>query len=411
MNLAAIRESRAAKIKEARALVDAAQAQNRQLSEQETKAFDDIKAIITGLDSQEARAQFMDDAERRTMGTPVGDKQAESLERQVNVVEVIRAGMEGRALSGAAAEYQAETERRTGRKAQGVFVPLRALENRAVNTTASAGQIVGTEHRPQDYIEPFRNSLLARKLGVRVLSGLMGNVSVPKYGTGNTTGWVAENTALPTGGMTFGNVTLAPKHAGGITEMSRQLIMQSSPDVEALIRADLSALLAQAIDAAIIKGGGTNEPVGILSTVGIQTASLSTLSWATICAMVEKLDLSNVDAATSNWLVSAKSKTRLASQVTTTGAPGMLMEGGKIANIPAYMTNQLANKTSILGRVLLGDFSQVLLGIWSEIDILVNPFDSVAYARGGVLVRAMSTVDIGIRHPEAFVVADDLTIV
>ena len=89
----------------------------------------------------------------------------------------------------------------------------------------------------------------------------------------------------------------------------------------------------------------------------------------------------------------------------------MLMEGGKIANINAYSTNQLANKTSILGRVLLGDFSQVLLGIWSEVDLLVNPFDSVAYARGGVLVRAMSTVDIAVRHPEAFVLSEDLTIV
>ena len=409
-SLAAIRETRAAKVKEARALVDTAQAQSRQLTEQEVKAFDDIKTIITGLDSQEARAQFMEDTERRSMGTPVGDKHAESLERQVNVLDVIRAGMEGRSLSGAAAEYQLETERRTGRKAQGVFVPMRALENRAVNTTGTAGQIAMSENRPQDYIEPFRNSLLARKLGVRVLSGLTGNVTIPKFGTGNTTGWVAENTALPSGGMTFSNVTLAPKHAGGITEMSRQLIQQSSPDVEALIRGDLSALLAAAIDSAIIKGGGANEPVGILSTVGIQTASLSTLSWPAICAMVEKLDLSNVDAATANWLVSAKSKTALSSKQTTTAANAMLMEGGKIANIPAYMTNQLANKSAILGRVLLGDFSQVLLGIWSEIDILVNPFDSVAYARGGVLVRAMSTVDIGIRHPEAFVLAEDLTI-
>lgn len=411
MNVAAIRESKTAAIVNMRKLLATAEGEKRSLNPAEQSSFDAIKVQVQDLEGQEGRATFMEDAERRAMGTPVGDKHAESLERQVNVVEVIRAGMEGRSLSGAAAEYQAETERRTGRKAQGVFVPMRALENRAVNTTATAGQIVGTDYRPQDYIEPFRNSLLARKLGVRVLSGLTGNVSIPKFGTGNTTGWVAENTALPTGGMTFSNVTLAPKHAGGITEMSRQLIQQSSPDVEALIRADLSALLAQAIDAAIIKGGGTNEPLGILSTAGIQSANLGTLSWPAVCAMVEKLELANVDATAANWLVSAKSKTALSSKQTTTAANAMLMEGGKIANIPAYSTNQLANKSGILGRVLLGDFSQVLLGIWSEIDLLVNPFDSVAYARGGVLVRAMSTVDIGIRHPEAFVLAEDLTIV
>jgi hypothetical protein len=60
--------------------------------------------------------------------------------------------------------------------------------------------------------------------------------------------------------------------------------------------------------------------------------------------------------------------------------------------------------------LILGDFSQVMLGVWSELDVLVNPFDSMAYARGGVLVRAMATCDIAVRHPEAFVVADDVTL-
>ena len=411
MTLAEIREARAAKIIEMRAILAKAEAEKRSLTPAEQTAFDGTKASVTDLEAQEARAQFLEDAERRSLGQSVGDRQAESLERQVNVVEVIRAGMEGRALTGAAAEYQAETERRTGRKAQGVFVPMRALESRSVNTTGTASQIVPTEHRPQDFIEPFRNSLLARRLGVRVLSGLTGNVSIPKYGSGNTTGWVAENAALPGGGMAFDSVTLSPKHAGGITEMSRQLIQQSSPDVEKLIRDDLSYLLAQAIDGAIIKGGGTNEPKGIMSTTGVQAGSLSGYDWPAICGMVEKLELANVDATSANWLVSVKSKTMLSSKQTTTAANAMLMENGKIAGINAYATNQLPNKSSILGRVLLGDFSQVLLGIWSEIDILVNPFDSTAYARGGVLVRAMSTCDIALRHPEAFVLAEDLTIV
>lgn len=60
--------------------------------------------------------------------------------------------------------------------------------------------------------------------------------------------------------------------------------------------------------------------------------------------------------------------------------------------------------------MIAGDWSQAMLGIWSEIDILVNPFAETAYNRGGVLVRAMSTVDVAVRHPEAFVVADDVAI-
>ena len=408
MTIAAIRESRTAKVTDMRRLLTTAETEKRSLNTAEQTAFDKIKTEVQDLEGQEGRAQFMEDAERRAVGSPVvGHKHTASLERQVNVVDVIRAGMEGRALSGAAAEYSQETERRTGRKAQGVFVPMSALEQR-VTTTTTASQIAMSENRPDQYIEPFRNSLLARKLGVRVLTGLTGNITVPKYGTGLTVGWVAENSALSTSDMTFSNVTLAPKHAGGISEMSRQLIQQSSPDIEQLIRDDLAAMLAKAIDSALIMGGGVNEPTGVLATAGIQTANLATLSWPNIVAMLQKLEL--VNAIPNAWLMGVKPKAKLMSMLDSNGLPSKFLDNGVMANIPAYSTNQVADITALLGKVILGDWSQVMLGVWSEVDILVNPFDSVAYARGGVLIRAMSTVGIAVRHPQAFVVAEDVAI-
>ena len=410
-HIAQVRETRAAKVAEMRQMLNAAQSEKRSLNPQEQSAFDTLKATITDLEGQESRATFLEDAERRAMGTPVADKSLNDLHRSVNVLDVIRAQMEGRALSGAALESHQESERRTGRKAQGVFVPLAALESRAVNTTATAPELIATNHRADQYIEPFRNSLLARRLGVRVLSGLTGNVSIPKYATGNSAGWVAENAAITeSSAMTFDSVTLTPKHAGGMSQMSRQLIQQGSPDIEQLVRGDLSFLLAQAIDSALIAGGGTNEPTGVLSTVGIQTASLSTLSWANLVAMASKLDL--VNATPNAWLLGATPKAKLMALVDTTGLPVKFLDNGRMMNLPAYATNQLANKDASpdTGRIILGDWSQVMLGIWSEIDILVNPFAETAYSKGNVLVRAMSTVDIAVRHPEAFVVADDLAL-
>ena len=409
MNLHSIRESRAAKVAEARALVAHAEAEKRALNQPEQAKFDALKGEITALEADEGRAAFLAECQRRQSGEPVVDKSFGTLQRQVNVVDVIRAQMDGRALSGAAAEYTVETERRTGRKAQGAFVPMAALEQR-VTTAASAGELVPTDHRADQYIDPFRNALLARRLGVRVLSGLSGNLSIPKHGTGTTTGWVADNAALTPSDMTFDSVTLAPKHAGGLCEMSRQLIQQSSPDIEQLVRGDLAAMLAQAIDSALIKGGGTNEPVGVLSTVGIQTASLSVLTWPLILFMLQKLDLVNASAA--NIVASTKVKAMLAGTLKSSGIAGYLLEGGRMADLPVYFSNQVPEKTGTpnTGRLIAGDWSQVMLGIWSEVDILVNPFAETAYSKGNVLVRAMSTVDIALRHPEAFVVADDLAL-
>lgn len=396
MQLAAIRESRAAKVAEARALLE-----TENLSAEGKTKFDALKAEITSLEADEARAQFMADMERRSVGEPV-DKSMTALESRVQLLDVLRAQMEGRALTGAAAEYHAEAERRTGRKAQGAFVPMGTVEKR-VNTTTSASDIVPTTHRPDLYISALREKLVARTLGARVLVGLSGSLDIPKYGTGLTTGWVAENSAVPDGNMTFASVGLAPKHVGGKTEMSRQLLQQSSPDIEQLVRDDLSFLIAKQIDAAIIAGtGAANDPLGVLSLAGIQSGTLATLTWPAVLAFAQKLEDEEIYGGT--WLTTAAVKNKLAATLKEAGLPGYLLEGGKMAD-----RSLVTSKAMPANTVVLGDFSQVLLGVWSELDLLVNPFAEPAYSRGGVQVRAMATVGTACRYDEAFVVADDVT--
>jgi HK97 family phage major capsid protein len=414
MNLSAIREQRATKVADMRNLLAAADAGKRALTADEQTAFDALKAGVTDLEGQEARAQFLADAERRMQGQPVDGEHRDraSLEGRVSLLRMLQAATEQRGLTGAEAEFHAEAERRTGRKAQGFFLPMATLETR-VNTTTSGNDLVPTDHRGDQFIGPLRNSLLARRLGVRVLSGLSGNVSIPKQASATSVGWVAESGALSDTGITTDPVTMTPKHAGGVTEMSRQLIMQSSPDIEQLLRDDLAYQLAKAIDSALIVGGGSNEPTGVLSTAGIGTANLATLSWANVLGMVKTLEEANTLSASTAWLGAPAAKKKLASTLKESGIAGYLLEGGRMAELPAYFTNQVPLNTTPNPdtlRLILGDWAQVLLGIWSEVDILVNPFDSTAYARGGVLVRAMSTVDIAVRHPTAFVHAADIAL-
>ena len=411
MTIAAIREKRAAKVGEMRTMIQKAEQEKRSLSADETARFDALKGEVTSLEADEQRAAFMADVERRQSGDPVGDKPAAQLEQRVSLLRVLQAAMEGRSLTGAEAEYAAETERRTGRKAQGVFVPMSLFEKRAASTTSTVGELIGTDHRADLYINPLRDALLARRLGVRVLSGLRGNVAIPKYGTGLATGWVAENAAVPESNLDTDSITLSPKHAGGLTELSRQLIQQASPDVEQLVRSDFAFMLAKAIDSALIKGGGANEPKGVMSTAGIQTANLATLTWANVSAMIGKLESVNANVASSAWLVAPAAAGALRTTLKSASAgANYLLEGGRLGELPVYVTNQVPNTGGATPKnvAILGDWSEVILGIWSEVDILVNPYAETPYKKGNVLVRAMSTVDIGVRHPEAFVVASDL---
>lgn len=410
MKLHQLREQRSQTVANMKTLVDAAAAAGLDLTADESKQFDTLKAEERSLSEKIERAETLADAERRSGATPIVTSVRDDFDKlagRVSVMNVMRAQMEGRSLDGIEAEYSREAERRSGRKAEGAFIPMAALETR-VNTTTSAAELVGTDHRADQYIGPLRNALLARRLGVRVLTGLRGNVSIPKHGTGLTTGWVGENTAVSDGNMTFDEVTLTPKHVGGKTEMSRQLIQQSAPAIEQLVREDLAFLIAQQIDSALIQGGGANEPSGIMSLIGgggVQSGSLATLDWDAVLTMLEQIELENASA--SNWLTNPTGKKTFASALKTSGLPGYLLEGGRVADLPLFSTNQIV--TDSTGTpVILGDWSQVLLGVWSEIDILVNAWADPAYSRGGVLVRAMATCDIALRHPQAFVVATDL---
>ena len=401
MKLSALREQRAAKVEAMKALVDAAGKETRNLSADESKQFDTLKGEERAVSKQIERAEYLADTERRSHAVTVSDNATgdyDKLAAGVSVVKVIRAQMEGRSLDGLEREYAQEAERRSGRKAEGVFIPMQALEQRA-NDTTSASELVGTQHRPADYIGALRNKLLARKLGVRVLTGLQGNVSIPKSGSGMSLGWVTEGGAVPESNMAFDSVTMTPKHTGGKTEMSRQLIQQSSPGIEQLVRDDLTFLIAQQIDNAILNGSGlAGEPQGILQNAGIQSALMPT-TWAEVLELSEKLELANLEGT--RFLSAPGVRTTLASTEKVTGSgSGFLADAGMIDGKPYESTNQMPADT-----LLYGDFSQVMLGIWSEIDILVNPYAEPAYSRGGIQVRAMATCDVALRHAAAFVKA------
>jgi HK97 family phage major capsid protein len=400
MQLHEIREARAAKVSEARSLVSGDTA----LTPEQKTRFDKLKAEITSLEADEQRAVFVEDMERRAVSGQTADRSQAALKNEVSLLEAIRCQLEGRAATGAVAEYSAEVEKRTGNK--GVFVPLSAFESRAAQTTTTAAGIVPNDFRPDLFVGPLRNSLVMRTLGARVLTGLVGNVVIPRQKTSHVAQWIAEGESLTETGMTFDNITLQPRHVGALTELSRQLIQQSSPQIEQIVRDDMSAVIAEAFDTAMLTGDGIKQPLGILATTGIQTANLATLDWASLMLMLQKLGISNVNP--NAWLTSPAVATKLRTALkSATAGSGYLMENGTAAGLPVAVTNAMPLKLT-KGQVLLGDFSELFVGVWDSVQILVNPYESAAYARGGVKVRAMLTADAAVRRPEAFVLASDV---
>lgn len=406
MKLNDLREARALKVTEARALLDG----NKELTADQQKQFDALKAEITRLEADEQRAQFVEDMERRAV--PVDTKQRE-FETGVNVLDAIRAQVENRSATGALAEFQQEAKRQgIEPKKGGLLVPASIFEKRTTQTTTTADKIVPDDYRASEMIGLLRNSLIVRSLGARVLSGLRGDVVIPKQTAASTAYWLNEGDSLTESNPTFDTISLSPKHVGALSSLSRQLIQQSNPAIEQLVRDDFVQVVSAAVDKALIHGtAAAKQPVGILGTTGVQTGSLSTLSWANLLGLIEKLALVNITPNAA--LIHPKVATKLASTLkdATVGAE-YLLTGGRVAGVSAYSTNQLDAKTGTpdKGRLILGDFTQLVIGEWGATEILANPYAATYYEAGAVQLRILHTMDAAVRHAKAFVIVEDIGI-
>ncbi|TCU18800.1 phage major capsid protein [Rhizobium sullae] len=367
------------------------------------EAFTAAETELRTIDSKLERARKIDAADRAEPGKPInGDMKLDNeIRSKFRVTRAIAAAAGLGVDAGFEREIQAELSKRAGRPAEGIFIPTEIFETRVL-TTSTGGELVPTDHRPDQYISALTASSVVRGLGARVLSGLTGNLSIPRETGSPATGWVAENAALSSSDADFDAVTLSPKHAGALSEFSRNMLLQASPDVEALLRQMLARNIGLTIDKAAILGGGANEPKGVLSTVGIQTQAYATSLFVTNAEAIAKADIANVATARRSFLTTNTVKKIVSLAIDGEGRPFGIPT--VFHNEPVTFSNQVPTTLNTDEHGLIyGDWSELLIGIWSEIDILVNPFESTAYSKGNVSIRAMATVDCAVRHPKAFV--------
>lgn len=373
------------------------------------KAFKEAETELATLDGKLERQRKIEEAERREAGTPLttreGGEYAEL--RNQSLVETLRYGA-GMAVADRAKieREQAMLAERAGGPAKGVYIATELFEKRAATTTATAAAVAPESFRPDLFTSALTNTAIVSRLGATTLTGLTGDVVIPRETGSPNVGWVAEDQALPTGNATFDSLTLTPHHVGVITELSRQLLQQSSPQVEALVRSMMSRNVALEIDRAAIAGSGTGaEPLGLINDPNVPTVAYSTDLFSTTAAMIAAADIANI-GDTRAFLSTNGVRALAMTERDTTGRPIPISD--TFHGESAYFTNQapddLGAGTNENGLVY-GDWSDFLIGIWSQLDILVNPYAETAYSKGNILIRAMATVDFGVRRPASFVSA------
>lgn len=303
-----------------------------------------------------------------------------------------------------------------GRSAGGIYLPSEVQRRDLTAGTANAGGYsVATELR--GFIDILRNSMVIDRAGAVFLSGLQGNIAIPKLSGSGTAYWVAENGAPTESQQILAQVTMSPKTVGAFTDISRQLLLQSSLDVQNMVTTDLATIVGLGIQAAAINGSGSsNEPLGILPAITasqIGGTNGAAPSWANIVGLETDVATNNADVGTMGYLTNAKVRGKLKTTekfATTNGQPIWDATTTPLNGYAAHVTNAVPSNlvkgnSSVASAIIFGDFSSLVIGLWGATDILVDPY--TGGAAGTVRVRVLQSCDVALRHLESFATMED----
>lgn len=302
---------------------------------------------------------------------------------------------------------------------RGVLVPADILtRDLTVGTDSAGGYLKPTQHL--GFIDALRTASITGMLGATVLSGLRGDVSIPRLATKTTAYWVSENSAPSEGAPVFEQIALSPKTVAAYVDISRRLMIQSSPNADAVISHDIRQQLLTELDDVAIEGGGSNQPTGILNTSGIGSVAMGTNggapTWGMVCDIASEVEIDNAAIGKLGWAMNPQTKGKMAQTVKVASTDSeMIYESGDLYgervalsnNVPSDLTKAAGSNLSAL---IYGNWSDLVLGIWGQgggtVDLRLDPYS--LSTTGAMRITAFLDVDVAVRHAQSFSASQDI---
>lgn len=384
-----------------------------------------LSAIQRGITVEEFQAEairHLSSQPKPTADIGMTDKEV----RQFSLVRALNAlanpeDADARKAAGFEFEASRAAAQKAGKRARGFMMPLDVMRasDMVVGTAGKGGNLVATDLLSGSFIDILRNTMVLDRLGVVMLTGLQGDIAIPKQTGANTTYWLAEDGKPTSGGITISQVPLTPKTVGAKTSLSRRLLLQSSLDVELMARRDLAVAIGLAIQQAAINGSGTNnQPKGILGGhVATPTIAGGTNgaapTWEHIVGLETAVAVANADVGTLGYLTNAKVRGKLKTASKVSGQNGFIWENGDtpLNGYQAAITNAVPSNLTKgtgtnLSAAIYGNWADMVIGMWGVLDIMVNPY--AESDSGGVVINALQDVDIAVRNTESFATFADI---
>jgi HK97 family phage major capsid protein len=288
--------------------------------------------------------------------------------------------------------------------------PVGAAAQRAMATQpgSKGGYLVDTTN--MGFIDILRNRSVSMNLGARRLPGLVGNVTLPRQtGKGTVTWQGGDNTSVSAADQALGQLSMTPKTAIAITDVSEQLLRQSTPDAEGFVMTDLASCIAiDGVDYAVINGTGGAQPLGIKNTTGVTTGQdASSATYAKMLAFPAVAGGVNAIRGNPGWVTNIAGASVLMQKQRFSNTDTPLWDGnlldGSLVGFRAMSSEQLAS-----GNIIFGSWDEVVIGEWGVLELATDT-GGTRFNAAQVGIRAMWMVDVLVRYPQAFVVSTSLS--
>lgn len=433
-----LEEKRGAKLKEASALVNKARDEKRELSSEEigkVEAFHAEAELCTRSIATEAKQLALESSKAPSL-TPSEERDVASF----SLTRLINRMANNQPLDGAEAEFAQEGDkeaREAGFAPRGVMVSAKALRRAALARGERRDMTATTANQGGDTVQTNKVGLIDHLFnrnvfvgaGATVLSGLQGNVDLPRAVVGTLPAKKAENAQADEYTATISKLSLQPRRLPTVLEVSNQLLRQSQvAGVDAFLQNHLAKALNQLIETAFIHGGGTNEPTGILATTGIgavyaggaatngTNANGAALVWSDIVNLEKEVAIDNADIGNLAYLTNATQIGKAKATVRVSSTDSMFIVDdrfGRQVNGYQYLTSNNVSAalskgtSSTLSAWIFGNFADFVIAQWGGIEFLVNPYSKDDY--GLTRINAAVYYDGGVIRPVSFAAGVDFT--
>lgn len=336
----------------------------------------------------------------------------DGLEGEVHTEMIRRAKADFGGLGYAAAGFQVPSNApfRMGKTSRS---ERRKMQRDMQATVFNAGGALVPTQLVVPIIELLRNRMILEDLGVQTISGVQGNIVIPRQEAAATAYSVGEIAALTASQQILGQISMSPKRVGATQNYSKQFVMQSSADAESFMRNDLFNVIALDWDRLGLTGAGAaSEPLGIFNTPGVGSVLFGgAATYAKIIDFETAVGLANADSDTMAYVTTPSVKgalkkvgAALTGATTIGGIQNAIWVGkgrdGEVNGYPAHSTNQVPNNL-----LAFGDWSQCIRALWGGLDVVVDYVTKAVNAEVAITINTWG--DFAVRHPQAFVVSSD----